>query len=157
MSSSSSSGGGMQAGASSSTTTEAQANQTSTPILHLLLQPRPQHSVTWAQDTVDNEHMNKKKSKKCCIYSKPREFGESSSESEGSDDGAAKPSNWKKKKSFCPFGQSLLGDPNGPGSGSGGGYGSDGPSSSGGPSSSSSGGYGSGGYGGSGGSGGITS
>merc|ERR1711870_136968 len=62
----------------------------------------------WTEDTVDNEHMNKKKSKKCCIYSKPRAFGESSSESEGSssgDDGAAKPIGYKKKNRFCPFGQ----------------------------------------------------
>lgn len=31
---------------------------------------------------MDNEEMNRKKSKCCCIYVKPREFGESSSESE---------------------------------------------------------------------------
>ncbi|XP_069357155.1 E3 ubiquitin-protein ligase PPP1R11-like isoform X3 [Maniola hyperantus] len=40
--------------------------------------------VVWTADTVDNEHMNKKKSKCCCIYEKPRRFGES--ESESSDD-----------------------------------------------------------------------
>ncbi|CEM33346.1 unnamed protein product [Vitrella brassicaformis CCMP3155] len=52
----------------------------------LTLQPAPQHhNVTWEEGTVDNEHMDKKKSKKCCIYHKPREFGESSSESEGDD------------------------------------------------------------------------
>lgn len=37
--------------------------------------------VVWREDTVDNEHMNKKKSKCCCIYEKPKDFGESSSES----------------------------------------------------------------------------
>jgi protein phosphatase 1 regulatory subunit 11 len=31
---------------------------------------------------VDNEHLNRKKSKCCCIYVKPLEFGESSSEEE---------------------------------------------------------------------------
>eukprot|EP00375_Theileria_parva_P001710 XP_764385.1 hypothetical protein [Theileria parva strain Muguga] len=25
-------------------------------------------SVTWAQNTIDNEHMNKKSSKSCCIF-----------------------------------------------------------------------------------------
>ncbi len=36
----------------------------------------PPTTVRWSQDVVDNEHMNKKKSKKCCIYHKPRVFGE---------------------------------------------------------------------------------
>lgn len=67
-----------------------------TPVLHLVLQPRPQHHVRWTEDTVDNEHMNKKKSKKCCIYKKRRDFGESSSSS-GSDDCGAKPAGWKRK------------------------------------------------------------
>ncbi|KAJ0181551.1 hypothetical protein K1T71_002273 [Dendrolimus kikuchii] len=40
--------------------------------------------VVWAEDTVDNENMNKKKSKCCCIYEKPHKFGES--DSEDSDD-----------------------------------------------------------------------
>jgi len=40
--------------------------------------------VTWSEDVVDNEHMGKKKSKKCCIYHKPRTFGEWS-DSEDSD------------------------------------------------------------------------
>ncbi|ESN96720.1 hypothetical protein HELRODRAFT_163817 [Helobdella robusta] len=42
--------------------------------------------VQWAETTVDNELMNKKKSKCCCIYTKPRAFGESDSESEDEDD-----------------------------------------------------------------------
>jgi hypothetical protein len=29
---------------------------------------------------VDNEHMKKKSSKKCCIFHKPRSFGESDSD-----------------------------------------------------------------------------
>eukprot|EP00438_Fugacium_kawagutii_P024464 Skav208078 [mRNA] locus=scaffold1800:97442:103107:- [translate_table: standard] len=90
-------GGGGGGYNSSSTTTQVQTQQASPSTLHLVLQPRPQHNVTWAEDTVDNEHMNKKKSKKCCIFSKPRAFGESSSESEGSDDdGAARPTRPKK-------------------------------------------------------------
>ncbi|KAG7205584.1 hypothetical protein KM043_007555 [Ampulex compressa] len=45
-----------------------------------LRKPRSNKKVQWTQGTVDNEHMNKKKSKCCCIYEKPRDFGESSSE-----------------------------------------------------------------------------
>ncbi|XP_050096607.1 E3 ubiquitin-protein ligase PPP1R11-like [Anopheles aquasalis] len=53
------------------------------PVLRLRLQkPRSERKVQWTNGTVDNEHMNKKKSKCCCIYEKPRAFGESSSESE---------------------------------------------------------------------------
>lgn len=29
-------------------------------------------NVSWAEDTVDNEHMGKKKSKICCIFHRPR-------------------------------------------------------------------------------------
>ncbi|KAJ1941204.1 Type 1 phosphatases regulator ypi1 [Linderina pennispora] len=46
--------------------------------------------VQWTDDTVDNEHMGKKKSKVCCIFRKQRQFGESDSESssgESDDDG----------------------------------------------------------------------
>lgn len=45
-----------------------------------LRKPKSNKKVQWTQGTVDNEHMNKKKSKCCCIYEKPRNFGESSSE-----------------------------------------------------------------------------
>lgn len=43
-------------------------------------------SITWDKDVIDNEHMNKKSSKKCCIFHKARSFGESDSdESDRSD------------------------------------------------------------------------
>lgn len=42
-------------------------------------------SVRFSDDVVDNEHMNKKKSKICCIFRKQRQFGESSSEESSSD------------------------------------------------------------------------
>lgn len=45
---------------------------------------RTQRKVVWTEDTVDNENMNKKKSKCCCIYEKPHRFDES--DSEDSDD-----------------------------------------------------------------------
>jgi len=47
-----------------------------------LRKPRTSREVHWAQDTVDNEGLGKKKSKCCCIYEKPKTFGESSSESD---------------------------------------------------------------------------
>ncbi|XP_014283951.1 E3 ubiquitin-protein ligase PPP1R11 [Halyomorpha halys] len=47
-----------------------------------LKKPKTDKQVKWSTETVDNEHMNKKKSKCCCIYEKPRNFGESSSEGE---------------------------------------------------------------------------
>ncbi|KAJ1665162.1 Type 1 phosphatases regulator ypi1 [Coemansia sp. RSA 1646] len=45
-------------------------------------QPRSSRGpqVRWTDDTVDNENMNKKKSKVCCIYRKERQFGESDSD-----------------------------------------------------------------------------
>lgn len=45
-----------------------------------LRKPKTEKEVKWATDTIDNEHMNKKKSKCCCIYEKPKMFGESSDE-----------------------------------------------------------------------------
>ncbi|CAK1603593.1 unnamed protein product [Parnassius mnemosyne] len=57
------------------------------PVAVITLRPnrtQTRKKVVWTEDTVDNENMNKKKSKCCCIYEKPRRFGES--ESESSDD-----------------------------------------------------------------------
>jgi hypothetical protein len=42
--------------------------------------------VSWTQETVDNEHLGKKKSKCCCVYVKPKKFGESDTESEDEED-----------------------------------------------------------------------
>ncbi|KAK9510346.1 hypothetical protein O3M35_005151 [Rhynocoris fuscipes] len=47
-----------------------------------LRKPKPAKQVKWSTETVDNEHLNRKKSKCCCIYEKPKNFGESSSESD---------------------------------------------------------------------------
>ncbi|TNV75143.1 hypothetical protein FGO68_gene4678 [Halteria grandinella] len=41
--------------------------------------------IKWTEDTIDNEHMNKKKSKICCQYNKPSEHG-CCSDSDSSDD-----------------------------------------------------------------------
>ncbi|EFN55081.1 hypothetical protein CHLNCDRAFT_134971 [Chlorella variabilis] len=77
---------------------QQQAASTST---HLVLRLMPKKKkkgkgVQWAEDVVDNEFMNKKKSKKCCIFHPQRQFGEWS-DNEDSDaecdcpDGACQP------------------------------------------------------------------
>jgi protein phosphatase 1 regulatory subunit 11 len=53
-------------------------------ILHLTLRPRP--SVRWDENVEDNEGMGRKSSKRCCIFHKQREFGESSTDSSADDD-----------------------------------------------------------------------
>ncbi|XP_070581675.1 E3 ubiquitin-protein ligase PPP1R11-like [Ptychodera flava] len=50
-----------------------------------LRKPKTNKEVKWGEGTIDNEHMNKKKSKCCCVYEKPRAFGESSSEDSDDD------------------------------------------------------------------------
>ncbi|KAI9495989.1 phosphatase inhibitor-domain-containing protein [Zychaea mexicana] len=50
---------------------------------------RRPRAIQWDESVVDNEHMNKKKSKICCIYQKPRAVGESSSESESDSDSSS--------------------------------------------------------------------
>ena len=54
------------------------------PVL-LHLQPQRHLHVKWSANVVDNEGLGRKSSKKCCIYHKPRRFGESSSEESDSD------------------------------------------------------------------------
>eukprot|EP00004_Rigifila_ramosa_P024764 TRINITY_DN7261_c0_g1_i1.p2 TRINITY_DN7261_c0_g1~~TRINITY_DN7261_c0_g1_i1.p2 ORF type:complete len:141 (-),score=27.13 TRINITY_DN7261_c0_g1_i1:38-460(-) len=54
-------------------------------------EPQARRHIEWQAETIDNEHMNKKKSKKCCIFHKPRSFGESDTES--SDDNAGSSGN----------------------------------------------------------------
>ncbi|XP_045542880.1 E3 ubiquitin-protein ligase PPP1R11 [Papilio machaon] len=67
------------------TTVSSQIQEASVePVTVITLRPTrsaPRKKVGWTEDTVDNEHMNKKKSKCCCIYEKPRRFDESESES----------------------------------------------------------------------------
>ncbi|KAI9486801.1 MAG: phosphatase inhibitor-domain-containing protein [Benjaminiella poitrasii] len=48
---------------------------------------RRQRAIQWDENVIDNEHMNKKKSKICCIYHKPHAIGESSDESSSSSSG----------------------------------------------------------------------
>ncbi|KAK9836349.1 hypothetical protein WJX81_007690 [Elliptochloris bilobata] len=57
-----------------------------TEVLTLRLVPRrKKKAVRWANDVVDNEEMNKKKSKKCCIFHKQRPFGDWGEDDDASD------------------------------------------------------------------------
>lgn len=57
------------------------------PTIVKILKLAPQKVVRWDENTIDNENMKKKSSKICCIYHKPREFGESSdSDSDSNSD-----------------------------------------------------------------------
>lgn len=72
---------------SSSTVCEAEIpkNEESS-TLKLKLQKKERKKIQWTEDTVDNEGLGKKKSKICCVYSKPRKhLDDSSSEDEDSD------------------------------------------------------------------------
>ncbi|XP_045200279.2 E3 ubiquitin-protein ligase PPP1R11-like [Mercenaria mercenaria] len=64
----------------SSTTQVVEAERRSPTLQLKLRKPKNDKKVKWTNETVDNEHLNKKKSKCCCIYEKPRMFGESSDE-----------------------------------------------------------------------------
>ncbi|KAK3831007.1 MAG: phosphatase inhibitor-domain-containing protein [Linnemannia gamsii] len=55
-------------------------------VLSLTGEPSTDRRVQWDDDVIDNEHMNKKKSKICCIFKKQKEFGESSDESSSESD-----------------------------------------------------------------------
>lgn len=70
------------------TVTQPASSSTGPPTQVLTLREPEDNRVQWTDDTVDNENMGKQKSNKCCIYKKPRTFGESSSESsyDGNDD-----------------------------------------------------------------------
>jgi len=50
----------------------------------LTLTLRQRSSVTWDENTIDNEGLGRKSSKRCCIFHKQRAFGESSSDSDES-------------------------------------------------------------------------
>ncbi|KAK4047428.1 Type 1 phosphatases regulator ypi1 [Microbotryomycetes sp. JL221] len=54
-------------------------------VLRLRGRAMPNQHVRWEQQVVDNEGLNRKKSKICCIYHKPKAFDESSDESSDSD------------------------------------------------------------------------
>ncbi|GLH00689.1 Uncharacterized protein GBIM_06988 [Gryllus bimaculatus] len=51
-----------------------------------LRKPKTRKAVQWTTGTVDNEHLNRKKSKCCCQYTKPKAFDESSSSSSSDEE-----------------------------------------------------------------------
>mmetsp|Transcript_7548 Transcript_7548/g.14298 ORF Transcript_7548/g.14298 Transcript_7548/m.14298 type:complete len:149 (+) Transcript_7548:1981-2427(+) len=53
-------------------------------VLPLTLRARPH--VTWDENVEDNEGLGRKSSKRCCIFHKQRDFGESSTDSSGDSD-----------------------------------------------------------------------
>ena len=64
------------------TTNQEQITLLPTATSVVLKKPKPK-GVKWDENTaIDNEHMGKKSSKVCCIYHKPKQFGESDSEDE---------------------------------------------------------------------------
>ncbi|KAJ6668183.1 hypothetical protein lerEdw1_015560 [Lerista edwardsae] len=72
---------------STATVTETEVTEPENRSLTIKLRKRkPAKKVEWSSDTVDNEHLGRRSSKCCCIYEKPRAFGESSTESEDEDD-----------------------------------------------------------------------
>ncbi|KMZ73246.1 Protein phosphatase 1 regulatory subunit 11 [Zostera marina] len=46
----------------------------------------PKKKVSWKEGTVDNEFLNKKSSKKCCIFHKQKPFDEDYSDDESDHD-----------------------------------------------------------------------
>jgi protein phosphatase 1 regulatory subunit 11 len=53
------------------------------------LKEKKKPGVKWSEDTVNNEGMGRKSSKRCCIFHKSRMFGESDSDESDSDIEAA--------------------------------------------------------------------
>lgn len=49
------------------------------------LRDRP--GISWTQDTIDNEHLGRRSSKRCCIFHKVKRFGESDSDETDEDEG----------------------------------------------------------------------
>ena len=66
---------------------EETASKSPKAVLHLRLKNpvKSERKVNWAQNTIDNEYLNKKKSKCCCVFEKARNWNESSSEDENED------------------------------------------------------------------------
>uniref|UniRef100_A0A915E203 E3 ubiquitin-protein ligase PPP1R11 n=1 Tax=Ditylenchus dipsaci TaxID=166011 RepID=A0A915E203_9BILA len=60
-------------------TSQPEASTSEPPLVLHLRSNNPAPSVRWTTDTVDNEHLDKKKSKCCCIYKKKRDWNDSDS------------------------------------------------------------------------------
>eukprot|EP00531_Pseudo-nitzschia_arenysensis_P019657 CAMPEP_0116137596 /NCGR_PEP_ID=MMETSP0329-20121206/12328_1 /TAXON_ID=697910 /ORGANISM="Pseudo-nitzschia arenysensis, Strain B593" /LENGTH=147 /DNA_ID=CAMNT_0003632513 /DNA_START=110 /DNA_END=553 /DNA_ORIENTATION=+ len=72
-----------QASATMTMTMPPQTQTDDDGVLRLTLRDRS--GVRWDEAVVDNEGMGRKSSKRCCIFHKPRAFGESSTDSSDYD------------------------------------------------------------------------
>lgn len=72
----------------STTTLVLRPQMTDGQVVHLKLKKSKNNNkqVSWDAHTVDNEHLNKKKSKCCCIYKKPKKFGDPDESDESDND-----------------------------------------------------------------------
>lgn len=55
----------------------------------LRLRPRRKKGVKWTEETIDNEHLGKKSSKKCCIFHKQQAWGDWSDDDDDDDSSAS--------------------------------------------------------------------
>jgi len=78
----------------------SRAMQASPNVVLKLKKPETDKKVKWDQQTVDNEHMDKKKSKCCCVYEKPKLFGESSDDDDSGDDGCTNHCRGHRKRDY---------------------------------------------------------
>jgi len=81
-----------------STETEVVDQKEEETVVLTLRKPKSSKKVVWTEETIDNEHLARKKSKCCCVYRKPHQFGESSSESEDECDNCHGHVEMKNKK-----------------------------------------------------------
>tara|TARA_A100001035_G_scaffold266110_1_gene248854 strand:- start:291 stop:623 length:333 start_codon:yes stop_codon:yes gene_type:complete len=81
---------GAAAGVTTQTLVDTETGQPTTvqPQLTLYLRERP--GITWSEDTVDNEGLGRKSSKRCCIFHKVKKFAESDSDESDEDTEKAK-------------------------------------------------------------------
>jgi protein phosphatase 1 regulatory subunit 11 len=80
------------------TVTETAAGTTTNQneVLRLTLVARP--TVRWDENVQDNEGLGRKSSKRCCIFHKQRDFGESSTDSSDNDDSGSDSGDDRDKK-----------------------------------------------------------
>ena len=81
---------GVTTGGTTQTLVETEVAQAGTtqPQLTLYLRERP--GVTWSEDTIDNEGLGRRSSKRCCIFHKVKKFAESDSDESDEDPEQAK-------------------------------------------------------------------
>ncbi|CAL9075759.1 unnamed protein product [Musa textilis] len=67
---------------SHSSSVPSSSQQSQPPETLVLRLKRPKKKVSWKEGTVDNEFLNRKSSKKCCIFHKQKPFDEDDSDEE---------------------------------------------------------------------------